>query len=89
MQSNEQQPTWFILLIEDDEEDYFLTKSYLKDMRGHSIELDWVSSYNEGLEHIASQAYDIVLVDYNLGDHNGLTSRVRRDSAVICCPSSC
>jgi signal transduction histidine kinase len=72
MQSNEQQPTWFILLIEDDEEDYFLTKSYLKDMRGHSIELDWVSSYNEGLEHIASQAYDIVLVDYNLGDHNGL-----------------
>jgi signal transduction histidine kinase len=72
MQPTEPQPTWSILLIEDDEEDYFLTKSYLKDMREHAIHLDWVSSFSEGLERIGGNSYDVALVDYNLGDKNGL-----------------
>jgi signal transduction histidine kinase len=72
MQSNGMTPPWLVLLVEDDEEDYLLTKTYLKDMNGHSIHLEWVTTYAEGLEKIASSTFDVALVDYNLGDQNGL-----------------
>jgi CheY-like chemotaxis protein len=89
MQPTEPQPTWSILLIEDDEEDYFLTKSYLKDMREHAIHLDWVSSFSEGLERIGGNSYDVALVDYNLGEKMDWISPEKPGSSVIHFPSSC
>ncbi|HSV86636.1 MAG TPA: response regulator [Levilinea sp.] len=63
---------WHILLVEDDEEDYLLVKNYLQVTRGHDIQLDWALSYAEGVRKIAARRYDVALIDYNLGDQNGL-----------------
>jgi signal transduction histidine kinase len=72
MQEKAPSNIWFILLVEDDEDDYLMTKSYLKDMRGHAIQLDWASSYMDGLEKVGAHDYDVALIDYNLGEQNGL-----------------
>jgi signal transduction histidine kinase len=61
-----------ILLIEDDEEDYMLTREMLAEVRGSRYQLDWASSYVEGRQKIITNAYDAILMDYELGPHTGL-----------------
>jgi signal transduction histidine kinase len=61
-----------ILLIEDDEDDYILTKDTFSDIPGKSYELDWVSNYQDGLEAILKSDYDLYLLDYRLGKETGL-----------------
>jgi DNA-binding NtrC family response regulator len=61
-----------VLLVDDDEDDYFLTRGMLSEVeRGH-FELDWVSSYGEGLKEIRRREHDVYLIDYRIGQHNGL-----------------
>ncbi len=61
-----------VLLVDDDEDDYVLTRDWFAEMQGAEFELDWVSSYDAGLEAIARQQHDVYLLDYRLGDRNGL-----------------
>jgi len=61
-----------ILLIEDDEGDFVLTKEMLYDAYGKHFILDWASSYQDGLAMMAEADYDIYLVDYRLGAYSGL-----------------
>jgi PAS domain S-box-containing protein len=61
-----------ILIIDDDEDDYFITSEYIKDIPGHTFILDWCPQYEEGLKKILNRAYDIYLIDYRLGAHTGL-----------------
>jgi diguanylate cyclase len=61
-----------ILLIEDDEDDYVLTRELLADAFGGAFELEWVPSWTEALAVIAQARHDICLVDYRLGERNGL-----------------
>lgn len=61
-----------VLLIEDDADDYTLTREMLGDIAGIRFELDWAASYDAALEHMARRAHDVYLVDYRLGEHNGL-----------------
>lgn len=61
-----------ILLVDDDEDDYFLTNDYLTDTALNSFTLEWVHSYEEALPKMLSPAFDIILVDYRLGKVNGL-----------------
>lgn len=62
---------WKILLIEDDEDDFILTRDLLDEgMRG-SFELEWVNSYEQALEAL-DRPHDVFLVDYRLGAHDGL-----------------
>ncbi|HEY9088748.1 MAG TPA: response regulator [Anaerolineaceae bacterium] len=63
---------WQILLVEDDEDDYLLTRQMLKEARGSSIGLQWVSSIAKALAALEIQLPDVVLVDYFLGSENGL-----------------
>lgn len=63
---------WKILLVEDDEEDYLLTREMLSEARGKKYNLDWVDSYEAGKEAILSSIYDAVLMDYQLGPASGL-----------------
>lgn len=63
---------WKILLIEDDEEDYLLTRLLLAEARGSQFELDWKQDYASGLAALLAQAPDVALVDYRLGRRNGL-----------------
>lgn len=61
-----------ILLIEDDEEDYIITREHLLDIPGHKYKLDWAASFDEGLKAIEDKDYDILLIDYRLGRMEGL-----------------
>jgi len=61
-----------ILLVEDDEGDYLITKALLDKARTIEATLDWVSTYDEGREALLTDAYDACLVDYRLGAETGL-----------------
>jgi PAS domain S-box-containing protein len=61
-----------VLLIDDDEDDYILTRDWLREFQLVSCELTWVDTYQAARNAIASGQYDIYLVDYRLGDGNGL-----------------
>ena len=61
-----------LLLVEDDEDDYVLTRDLLTDSRRTRFALDWVTSFDEALEAMAMGQHDVYLVDYRLGEHDGL-----------------
>jgi PAS domain S-box-containing protein len=61
-----------VLLVEDDQDDYFLTRELLAEIEGTRFELDWAASYGTAQEAIARQEHDVYLLDYRLGEHNGL-----------------
>jgi two-component system, cell cycle sensor histidine kinase and response regulator CckA len=62
-----------ILLVEDDEDDYILTRELLADIPGHRFVLDWVNTYAKGLDAMLLNQHDLVLVDYRLGAENGIS----------------
>jgi two-component system, cell cycle sensor histidine kinase and response regulator CckA len=72
-----------VLLIDDDEDDYIITRDLLDDLqiagnngRFHDeigFELDWVDNYEDGLNTIKLGQHDVYLVDYRLGEVDGLT----------------
>ena len=61
-----------VLIIDDDEEDFFLTSQYIKKIRGREFIIDWCYRYNEALDAILESRYDIYFIDYYLGAKTGL-----------------
>ncbi|MGH6920072.1 MAG: response regulator, partial [Geminicoccaceae bacterium] len=61
-----------VLLIEDDEDDYLLTRGLLAEVFGGAVVLEWVQSWSGALAVIAEARHDVYLVDYRLGERNGL-----------------
>lgn len=62
-----------ILLVEDDEDDYILTRSHLDDLTSLDCELTWVTSSAAGLQKLAEGYFDVCLLDYQLGAETGLS----------------
>lgn len=69
---NIMQNTTRILLIDDDEEDYILTKEIIQDIPVRRYKLDWISNYQDALNAILKKEHHVYLVDYHLGAQNGL-----------------
>ena len=61
-----------ILLIEDDEDDYILTKEIINEIPSNSYNLEWATNYEEGLNAMKSNSFDVFLLDYRLGKESGL-----------------
>jgi len=61
-----------ILIVDDDEDDYFLTHAILVDVYGDQIDVDWISSYEAAIETLLSDRHGLCLMDYNLGARTGL-----------------
>ena len=61
-----------VLVVDDDEDDYLITRQLLSGIDGQKFDLDWVSTYHAGLEAIAGDQHDVYLLDYRLGDRDGL-----------------
>ncbi|MBV2129120.1 response regulator [Arsukibacterium indicum] len=61
-----------ILLVEDDEDDYILTRSHLDELPAFECKLTWVTNLTEGLQKLAEGNFDICLLDYQLGAETGL-----------------
>ncbi len=61
-----------ILLIEDDEDDYLLTRDMLAEFEHSRFDLDWVTDYDFALRAISRRRHDVILLDYSLGAKTGL-----------------
>jgi len=62
-----------ILLIDDDEDDYFILRDDLSKPSGQTnYILDWVQTYQAGIEQIQRFEHDVYLVDHYLGADSGL-----------------
>jgi len=62
-----------VLLVEDDEDDYLLTRDLLREKHQRTkFEVKWAPTYEEALEELRTP-YSACLVDYRLGAQDGLT----------------
>lgn len=61
-----------ILIIDDDEDDFFITNQYIKNIRGYNFEVAWRYDYKGAMEDINAKKYDLYLIDYYLGARTGL-----------------
>ena len=61
-----------VLLVEDDEDDFVITRDLLSDLPGRHFTLDWVKTFEAGLESMCLNQHDVVLLDYRLGAQNGI-----------------
>ena len=66
------QPELRILLVEDDEEDYLITRDLLRDIPEYPHTLDWIDGYDDALQEIKKCRHDLYLFDYHLGGRDGL-----------------
>lgn len=62
-----------LLLIEDDEDDYILTRDLLNEIARGQYSLEWASSAEAAREALARNYHDVCLMDYRLGQDDGLT----------------
>ncbi len=61
-----------VLLVDDDESAYVMTRGILARVERPRIELEWARSQAEALEKALAHPYDVYLVDYYLEEHTGL-----------------
>lgn len=74
-----------VLLIDDDEDSYVLTRDLLSEVRGQRYVLDWAKTAQAGVAAMEAGNFDVGLVDFYLGAHNGdavIAELRRRKSAV-------
>ena len=61
-----------IAFIEDDEDDFLLTQDLLVEIYGTTFQLEWIKTWSRALEVVREHNHDVYLVDYRLGEGNGL-----------------
>ena len=61
-----------ILIVDDDEDDFFITSDYIREIENAQFEIQWANQYNKALESMCSGAFDIYFVDYRLGAKTGV-----------------
>lgn len=61
-----------VLLVEDDEDDYLITKEILSGIKYTKYILDWVDNYETAIQSVQQSRHDVYLIDYRLGAHDGL-----------------
>jgi len=61
-----------ILLVDDDEDDYVITRNLISEIGGRRYQLEWVDNYDAALAAVQRNVHDICLLDYRLGSRTGL-----------------
>lgn len=61
-----------ILLVEDDEDDYIITRDFLNDLDDQDYQLDWAQTPVEAREFFQQDKHDVCLLDYSLGASTGV-----------------
>lgn len=61
-----------VLLIDDDEDDYVLTGDWCDEFQVLECQFQWVDNYQDALQAISNCQHHIYLLDYRLGERNGL-----------------
>lgn len=64
-----------VLIVDDDEDDFILTRDILTSRReaeAEPPEVGWAASFDAAAEALCHGGYDVVLLDYQLGSRTGL-----------------
>ena len=61
-----------VLIVEDDEDDYIMTRDLIREIAGARYELQWVATYDQAVTAIERDKHDVYLLDYRLGGGTGL-----------------
>ena len=61
-----------VLVVDDDEDDYFITKEIFDEMPAHNLSVEWASTFQSGLDSYVNEKHDIYFVDYLLGAKSGI-----------------
>ena len=61
-----------VLLIDDDQDDFVLTRDLLDEILGGRFHLDWTPDYTKGVDAVVRGDHDVFLVDYRLGAKTGI-----------------
>ncbi len=61
-----------VLMVDDDEDDYILTRSVLGEVEGSHYDLHWISDLEGGFAGLDAAKYDIILMDYYFGGRTGV-----------------
>lgn len=61
-----------ILIVDDDQKQYRLVDDMLAAAMLNPFKTTWTATYEAGLSELRSGIYDVCLLDYELGDKNGL-----------------
>lgn len=62
-----------LMLIDDDEEDFVLTRDLLDDIADVDFDLEWLPDADRAVDAICEARHDLYLVDYGLGSRDGLS----------------
>jgi len=61
-----------ILIIDDDEDDFFITSEYIQHIPNSNFQIDWCSRYDEALNLMCKNDHDLFFTDYRLGAKSGV-----------------
>jgi PAS domain S-box-containing protein len=61
-----------VLFIDDDADDYMMVRDMISAMSSSKFQLDWEADFNDALPVMQKQQHDVYIVDYVLGEKNGL-----------------
>src|SRR5262245_8385066 len=61
-----------VLLIDDDRLQFRVTQAHFAAFQTDAYTLDWAETYAEGVENLLAGHYVACLLDYQLGDRDGL-----------------
>ncbi len=61
-----------ILIVDDDEDDFFIISEYIKNIEGQEFIIDWCNVYSEAARRICEGKYHLYFIDYRLGAQTGV-----------------
>ncbi|MGE0698399.1 MAG: response regulator [Hyphomicrobiaceae bacterium] len=62
----------YVLLVEDDRDDFFLTQDLLQRIERERYWVVWAGSYERAKLELHERPFDVALVDYRIGERTGL-----------------
>jgi DNA-binding NarL/FixJ family response regulator len=75
-----------VLMIDDDENDALLVRHMLEKIPDSGCQFHWARSYDQGLKMLGESAWDLCLLDYQLGAHTGVEVVMESRTRGLVCP---
>ena len=72
MRKTDQAKDVYVLLVEDDRDDFFLTQDLLQRIERERYWVVWAGSYDRAKLELHERTFDVALVDYRIGERTGL-----------------
>ena len=61
-----------VLLVEDDEDDYFLARDVIGSIDSARHNVVWCNTFDKALDAFKEQSFDVALIDYRIGGKTGI-----------------